>query len=587
MLDKLALHKIMDATDSGIIILNKDARIQIWNKWLATYTDLSQSSVINKTLHEVFGDAVHKRVHSVIDHALNKNQSTFLSPRLNKHPLPLYRKNDVKELLYQKITISKLTTEDDERYCIININDVSASAKREASLKKQTQALKETTENLKISEKIIRHVALHDSLTTLANRILFSDRLNMAIEQARRQNEFVSIMLIDIDYFKQINDSYGHDTGDKLLIEIGNRIKSCIRSSDTAARLGGDEFAVIQTQLKKLDLDGISKLAGKLNEILSSPIILDGRIIKTGASIGISVFPLDADNSTDLVKNADLAMYNAKENGRSNWQLYSDEMRSLIKLKQQQKDALIDAINNNRITVHYQPEINLNNGQIITLEALVRYIDADGKLVMPDNFINIAEESNLINDLTKSVLKNICNLYSNSKDNCIPDVAINISSKQFSDKDLIHKLKDTHKFIKSHCSKLEVEITESVLMENTNDAISILEELSGLGISIAIDDFGTGYSSLEYLKKFPVHKLKIDRSFINNVCTDNSDEVITNSIISLGHNLGMSVLAEGVETKDQVDFLLNKNCDSAQGYYYSKPVSESDIYALFNKIKAA
>jgi len=587
MLVNLTLRQIINATDAGIIILDKDARIQVWNKWMINHANMEQSFILNKTLEEVFNDPIDKRLISAIDDALKHDQSSFFSSKLHKHLLPLYHKDGHKELLNQKITVSRLASENSERYCIININDVSSSAKREASLKEQAKTLKETTEDLKKSEKRIRHIAFHDSLTNLANRTLFHDRLNMAVEQTRRNQEYMSVMMIDIDYFKQINDSYGHDIGDALLIEIGERIKKCIRASDTAARLGGDEFAVILTQLKKLNLDGIAKIANSINKCLSDPIILKNVTIKTSGSIGVSIFPLDADNTEDLIKNADLAMYNAKDNGRSNWQFYSDKMRNEMNLRQKQKDKLSSAIEDERIIVHYQPEISLKTGKIITLEALVRYIDADGNLVMPDNFIHVAEESNLINDVTDAVLKNICNLYSMGRNNCIPDVAVNISSKQFSDHDLIYKLNDLHKFIKKHESNLEVEITESVLMENTDNAISILEELSSIGISIAIDDFGTGYSSLEYLKKFPVHKLKVDRSFINHVCTNNSDEVITNTIISLGHNLGMTVLAEGVESKDQADYLSTRHCDSVQGYYYSRPVDEIKTLKFFKKNEAA
>ena len=579
---------IINACDIGIIILNQDYRVKNWNNWLTEYTGVTESWAKNKTLQEIFGDRISPRLMAAIDNTINNKQSTYLSPRLHKHPLPIYRESrnkTGKELIHQKIVISYIEDQDKKHNCIINITDVTASIQRERALQEKTSKLTKLTKELKESEKAIKKIAFHDSLTGLANRSLFLDRLDMFMAQSRRQNNLMSVMLIDIDFFKDINDNYGHDIGDAVLIEVSNRLKSCVRESDTVARLGGDEFAIIQTQLD--NKEGSETLARKICDIISRPIVVYEELIKSSVSIGISVFPNDANNYKELLKNADLALYKTKHEGRAGWYFYEEYMRKEQKRKKSQYESLRTAINDDKIIVHYQPQICLSRKQLDSVEALVRYKDDDNQIVMPNKFISIAEESGLINDITESMLQTICESASSWKQHDSPKIAINLSSIQFRDDDLIYKIAEAHEFLKRNNVSLEVEITESILMENTAFAVETLNKISEKGISIALDDFGTGYSSLGYLKDFPVSKLKIDRSFISGIASKEDKDIITNTIISLGHNLGMKVVAEGVEKNSQHDYLIDCKCDSAQGFFYSKPVDIKEINNTLNNQTAA
>ena len=584
----LTTSNILNLCDIGIIIVDQDRHILQWNSWLTNYTGIKEDDAIDKTLEEVFQCTISKHLNDAIDDALLNGRSTLLSPRLHKHPLPLFRESREikgKEPVHQKIVISSFKGKKEERRCIINISDVTASILREIALQKKTIALKKTSDELIQSAKEITKLAFHDSLTGLANRTLFNDRLDMAMVQAKRQNEMMGIMLIDIDNFKQVNDTYGHAVGDELLVATSRRIEQCIRESDTAARLGGDEFTVIQTQLDHIG--GATTLANKLTKVISEPITINNHVIKTSPSIGVSIFPNDANTSDDLLKNADMAMYNIKQNGRAGWQFYSNAMRSAQDQREKQYTNLLNAINNNRIVVHYQPEIHLSENKIDSFEALVRYVDDDDKLVMPDDFISIAEESGLINQITDIVLENICNASMLWKDINVPSIAINLSTIQFHNNEIIEKLNTTHNFLKKQNSKLEIELTESILMENMKYAVNTLDEISKSGISIALDDFGTGYSSLEYLRSFPLKKLKIDRSFISGIADKNNDAMITDTIISLGHNLGMKVVAEGVESQFQHNYLVKQKCDVGQGFHYSMPISKKDLSAFTNSMQVA
>lgn len=561
---------LLNACDSGFVILDQDKQVAYWNNWIAERTGISSDKAIGRNLKALFGTQVHSRVLNAIDSACESGQSSYFSPRLHKNLLPLKRKfNSTSEpLTHLRFSISRLTAADKENLILMYIEDQTAAVNREMKMHQNTAVLKNTKDRLIQSERDIRTLAFYDSLTGLANRHLFSESLNIAINQGKRNKSRACLMLIDIDFFKEINDTYGHDVGDKLLATMSERIRSCIRDSDTAARLGGDEFAVIFWGIDKPAF--AYKLAEKITREIARPVTVDGAAINTSCSIGMSFYPDDANNTQDLYKYSDIALYEVKRNGRASWKTYSREMRSMIEHKHSIKDHLIYGINNQRITTMYQPLIDLASKRVKGFEALTR-LKVNETVISPADFIPVAEEFGLINNITECSLKDIINKIPIWLKMEIQKLSINLSSIQFRDLDMMRKLNNTHKILQQYGLELEVEITESILMENIHIALENLITLTSSGISIALDDFGTGYSSLEYLSKLPIDRLKIDRSFINNV-NNEADSVITNTIISLGHNLGMQVTAEGVETHEQEAYLLSKNCDTVQGFLYSKPI---------------
>lgn len=583
----LDVLKVINSFDSGVIVLNGQGLVSAWNEWMEEYSQISRKDAINKSLAVVFKEKLNSHLVATIDDVLKTGRSRILSPRLHKHPFPLFRKTQQsfsEEIISQKTLISRLKTEEGGYYCIININDMTASVKRE-------KYLKETQRKIMASEKEMRKMAFFDNLTSLANRALFLEHLDMALAQSKRHNYMTAIILIDIDYFKAINDDYGHDVGDQLLIEIAKRLKHCVRKSDTAARLGGDEFVVIQHKINTIN--DVTNFVNKIHGVISESVYIKDIKINPSSSIGVSVYPddiegdLDDDIKSKLLKNADIAMYQVKKTGRSGWKFFSTEMHREEELQQYRKIELSKAIADKKILVHYQPEIDMSNHQCAGFEALVRYLDSNNKIIMPDEFISIAEETGLITEITLALLDKIQATAQLIKGDQVYKVAINLSAKQFYSKGLIEKLIESHHALLENNFQLEIEITESVVMENTQYAIDIFDRLSKTGVSIALDGFGTGYSSLGYLKDFPINKLKIGRSFVNNLNKNKQNNIITNSIISLGHSLGLKVVAEGVETKEQHDYLKKENCDIAQGYYYCRPVDEAGLLELTKKQKVA
>ncbi|MFT5453173.1 MAG: diguanylate cyclase (GGDEF)-like protein, partial [Enterobacterales bacterium] len=382
MAKRLKISQVINSVEAGIIILDNDAKIFSWNKWISDATKIKLSDVKGKSLFDIFEEPISTRLTTAVADAIEQGQSTFLSHRLNKHPLPLYKKYitaEEKQNIHQKTSVSSLILDDGRCYCVISVTDVSASVEREDSLKQQTSELRKLSEQLKISEENTRFMAFHDALTKIPNRTLFYDRLNMAVSQTDRQENFLAVMLIDIDFFKEINDSYGHDTGDQFLVEIAQRLKDTLRRADTVSRLGGDEFAIVLTDQKSID--GIETIVQMLYNKLTAPMFLTDKNIKPSVSIGISLFPNDSTESYDLLKNADLALYNVKHHGRSGYRFYSSKMRSDLTLRQKQQDLLREALTDDRIVVYYQPIFGLSDNQIHSLEALVRYVDKNNELV--------------------------------------------------------------------------------------------------------------------------------------------------------------------------------------------------------------
>lgn len=422
-------------------------------------------------------------------------------------------------------------------------------------------------------EHELRHMASHDVLTGLANRSLLMDRLDQALALAHRTGHQVAILFIDLDRFKTINDSLGHEAGDHVIIEAGRRLAGIVREGDTVARLGGDEFVVLMPDLE--DCSGAAVLSAKLLEALLLPMNVLGHEFSPIGSIGISLYPRDGSDSNALLKNADAAMYRAKELGRGNFQFYTEEMNARTLDRLRMESGLRRALERHEFVLHYQPQIDLASGAQVGVEALLRWCPPGSEPIAPAEFIPIAEETGLIVQIGAWVLRAACEQLVAWREAGLPPmtVAVNLSARQFHQQNLVQLVGQILAETGCDAAQLELEITESVVMADPAGAAATLQELSDMGVSLSIDDFGTGHSSLSYLKRFPIHALKIDRSFVRDLTTDADDAAIVCAVIALAHTMQLKVIAEGVETEEQLNFLREHRCDQFQGYFYSPPVS--------------
>lgn len=438
------------------------------------------------------------------------------------------------------------------------------------------------TEQRDKDEKLLKLASI-DSLTGLPNRSVFNDRLEHAIHQSHRKSVRLAVFFLDLDRFKHINDSLGHKAGDLLLCEVAKRLKQCVREGDTVARLGGDEFTLILEDI--LSIQYVAKVADKVLNVILQPYTIDGTEISISPSIGISLYPADGQSADALLRNADAAMYHAKDSGRNNFQFYSSEMNSQAAERLAMQTSLRRAVDQNEFYLNFQPQINLKTGRVSGAEALLRWNSSEWGQVSPVQFIPILEDTGLINNVGKKVLRQACEAYLELKDTLEPDfkMAVNLSGRQFSGGQLASIVKSLLEELGMPAKHLELEITENILMGDTNLAVATLMELSDLGISLAIDDFGTGYSSLSYLKQFPLDVLKIDRSFVRDINDDADDAAIVDAILAMSRRLNLEVVAEGVETLNQLTFLQAHDCPRVQGYYFSKPLSFDDFRAFVEK----
>jgi len=433
-------------------------------------------------------------------------------------------------------------------------------------------------------EEKLRHLAQNDSLTGLPNRVLLQDRLVHALTRARRNNLLVGVLLFDLDRFKEINDTLGHSAGDVVLKEVGARVRQSLRDSDTVARLGGDEFCILVEDCD--DREKIAITAAKLQELIDDPILAEGREIFTGASIGVAIYPDDGETLDDLLKCADIAMYAAKRDGGNSHRFFSKELHAKTVDKINMIPALRRAIENDELVVHYQPQIEIRTGRPVCVEAVVRWRHPEFGLVQPLHFIHLAEETGLIISIGEWVLKTACTDAKAWQQAGLPHlgVAVNLSARQFRDTQLVDKVAATLSTTGLNPLSLELEITESVIMGQTDHTIDTLSKLVGLGVRISIDDFGTGYSSLAYLKRFPVHKVKIDRTFVRDIHEGSEDAAIVEAIIRMAGALDLGVVAEGVETREQLHFLSVLGCNEYQGYYYARPLALAEMVELLNPV---
>lgn len=426
---------------------------------------------------------------------------------------------------------------------------------------------------LSTTQNKLLHLATHDSLTGLPNRILFNDRLQMAIKKNQRKNEKIAVLFIDLDHFKQINDSLGHPIGDKLLIQVAHRLQSILRECDTIARMGGDEFNVLIDSLTQIE--NLIDIAEKLIHAFKEPFSVEGHLLYTTLSIGIALSPDDGMTTESLLKNADTAMYRAKNEGRNRYKFYANEMGDKAFERVVMENSLRIALKENQFEVYYQPQVDLLTHKWVGMEALVRWIHPTLGVISPINFIPLCEETGLIQELDFLVFENVVKQHMlwQKEGLSVPKTAVNFSAKTLANRNIAKEVWSILKFY--HCSAkcIAIEVTESHIMRDPLEAIEILGEFKALGLEISIDDFGTGYSSLSYLKRLPIDKLKIDQSFIHDIPEDEDDMAITKTIIGLAHNLKLNVIAEGVETAEQEKFLLENGCTLAQGYLYDRALN--------------
>lgn len=429
----------------------------------------------------------------------------------------------------------------------------------------------------------LTYEATHDHLTNLPNRSLLFDRVTHAIHRARRTGKFVTILFLDLDNFKKVNDQLGHSGGDRLLQMVSVRLKQISRNEDTVARLGGDEFVILLEDIA--DPPTAALVADKYIQHLTHPFTLDNHELYVTGSIGMSLFPKDGQDVETLMKNADIALYEAKKQGRNNAVFFSDEMNRIIQQRLLLESQLRFALNNSELQLHYQPQIRLQDNKIMGVEALCRWITHDKGTISPASFIPVAEESGLILPLSDWVLHTACQQVRNWQDlfGDSPRMSINISPKHFRDGDLPTQIKTIFHETGIRPENIDLELTEGLIMQDVKHSVDIMHSLKNLGSTVSIDDFGTGYSSLSYLKQFPLDTLKIDKSFIDEIHKNEKDEGLARSIITMGHGLGLVVVAEGVETSQQLEKLQKLNCDIIQGYYFSKPLPADQLTTLLEQ----
>jgi diguanylate cyclase (GGDEF)-like protein len=463
-----------------------------------------------------------------------------------------------------QVTAAPLWKEDGSLWAIIeSTQDITDRRKIEMELLEQ--------------KKRLEYAAQHDSLTDLPNRLMLQDRLHQSLRKARRRNTWVGLLFLDLDRFKHVNDTLGHQRGDQLLRLVAIRLRECVREEDTVARFGGDEFTVLLEAIERPNAAAI--VAHKVIEALTLPFELNHRPVYIGTSIGISLYPTDGDDADTLIEHADTAMYLAKEQGRSNYQFYSQTFDDKTRRQFTLETHLRQALANNELRVHYQPQLHLGSGKVVSAEALLRWQSPELGSVYPTEFIPLAEETGLINHIGEWVLHAACEQSAAWQKVGFPPlrVAVNLSLRQFTDQNLIETVRDTLNDTGLAPNLLELELTETVCLHNRDRAIALMTEIRQLGVRLSIDDFGTGFSSLVYLKDFPLDHLKVAQEFVGRITKNARDAAFATSIISLAKSLGLVVIAEGVETTEHLAFCQAHGCDLVQGFHFGRAMAAEDF----------
>jgi diguanylate cyclase (GGDEF)-like protein/PAS domain S-box-containing protein len=535
---------IMSNAAEGIVVYDRDLRCLVWNHFMEALTGLRAEEVLGKHAAEFF-------------------------PLLGEQPI-----DEILERVLKGDTISLSETS----YMIPGTERqgwISASYRPQHDSKGNVTGVIGRVLDLtdrKRAEQQIEYQAYHDSLTGLANRRLFQEHLTLAIALAQRKHRPIAVLFLDLDHFKVVNDSLGHTLGDTLLREIATRLRTSVREGDVVARVGGDEFTIVLQELDKKE--DAAAMAQRVLRIIAEPIDIDGQRLYITTSIGITVYPEDGEDAETLLKNADNAMYRAKAVGRNTYEMSTQELSRSMQERLTLESGLHQAMERNEFEVYYQPQIDIRSMRIVGMEALLRWRHPDRGLMSPGSFLSVAEERGFIVLIGDWVLRTALQQAKTFRDMGFHDfrVAVNLSARQFRELSLVESIESALNQSKIEPSSLELEITESVAMENIDLTFKVLERLRRTGISIAIDDFGMGHSSLSYLKRFPIDCLKIDRNFVEDLPDRFEDAAIVRSVIELAQGLNLRVVAEGVETKPQLDFLKEHGCREVQGFYFGFPV---------------
>ena len=474
----------------------------------------------------------------------------------------------------------ELKSKDEFRDLAIHFNEMVESLK-ETTVSRDL--LSTEIEERKRSEEKISYLAYYDQLTGLPNRALLLDRINQALVMAQRQGTIFAVLFFDLDRFKIINDTLGHTMGDEVLKDVANRLKGHARRSDTLARQGGDEFTVVALNI--ISAANVSKVAENIFLAFKEPFNISGQKFSISVSMGISIYPNDGVDADTLIKNADIALYKSKDEGRNSYCFYNSSMDEGIAKRLTLGNKLCQAIEKGELLLHYQPQVDTATGEIFGLEALVRWQEPEGSIISPAEFIPVAEDTGLIVPLGEWVLREACRQNREWQDKGFKHttVSVNISMLQFKQKEFVSKIERVLEETGLDPKYLELELTESIVMKDVESTLKILHELKAMGLRLSIDDFGTGYSSLEYLKRMPIDMLKIDQSFMKDITVNPDDVVIAKAIIQMAHNLQMEIIAEGVETREQLEQLKNLECSKVQGYLFSRPLPHNEITELLNK----
>jgi diguanylate cyclase (GGDEF)-like protein/PAS domain S-box-containing protein len=549
-IDQLATDIVSNAAE-GIVVYDRNMRCIVWNNFMEELTGVTAAEVVGKRAADLFPQS---------DQHIDDILSRALSGETVDVPETFFNMGNTERQGW--ITASFRPQRDSKG----TITGVIAH-------------IRDLTER-KRAEQQIEYQAYHDSLTGMANRRLFQEHLSLAVALAQRKNGLLAVLFLDLDHFKIVNDSLGHTIGDALLRVIAMRLKTHVREGDVIARVGGDEFTVVLQDLKKKE--DIPAIAHKILKAIAEPIDVDGHRLYVTTSIGIAVYPDDGQDSETLLKNADNAMYRAKSEGRNTYQMSTEEMSRSMHERLTLESGLHQALERNEFDVYYQPQVDVPTMKIVGMEALLRWRHPERGLMTPGSFMSVAEERGIIVPIGDWVLRTACKQAKSFRDAGLPSfrVAVNLSARQFREQTMVDSIESALKQSGLDPHLLELEITESVAMENVDLTVKQLSRLRRTGITIAIDDFGMGHSSLSYLKRFPIDALKIDRNFVEDLPERAEDAAIVRSVIELAQGLNLRVVAEGVETKPQLDFLKEQNCREVQGFYFGFPVPPQEFQKM-------